>query len=126
MNDLRMQNPIDTNMNKETEAIRNDLAQLVEDARALIAVTADATGEKVVEARNRLAATLEKGKDGYGWLRDKAAEGARTADMAVRKHPYEAIAISVGVGAVLGVNYILTVTALIANAMCAASRSTLR
>jgi ElaB/YqjD/DUF883 family membrane-anchored ribosome-binding protein len=89
-------------MNKETEAIRNDLAQLVEDARALIAVTADATGEKVVEARNRLAATLEKGKEAYGWMRDKAAEGARTADVAVRKHPYEAIAIGVGVGAMLG------------------------
>jgi len=94
--------------------------------RALIAVTADATGEKVVEARNRLAATLEKGKEAYGWMRDKAAEGARAADMTVRKHPYEAIEIGVGAGAVLGVNYILTVTALIANAMWAASRSTLR
>ena len=89
-------------MNKETEAIRNDLTQLVEDARALIAVTADATGEKIVEARNRLAATLEKSKEAYGWMREKAAEGARAADMTVRKHPYEAIAISVGVGAVLG------------------------
>jgi ElaB/YqjD/DUF883 family membrane-anchored ribosome-binding protein len=89
-------------MNKETEAIRNDLAQLAADARALIAVTSDATAEKVVAARDRLAATLEKGKDVYGRMRDKATEGARTADVAVREHPYEAIAISLGVGAMLG------------------------
>ena len=89
-------------MNKETKAIRNDLVKLAEDARALIAVTADATGEKIVEARNRLAATLDKGKEAYGWVRDKATAGACAADVTVRKHPYEAIAISVGVGAVLG------------------------
>jgi len=89
-------------MNKETQAIRDDLARLAEDARALMAVTADAAGEKVVEARKRLAATLDQGKEVYGRVRDKAAEGVRTADAAVRDHPYEAIVISLGVGALIG------------------------
>jgi ElaB/YqjD/DUF883 family membrane-anchored ribosome-binding protein len=89
-------------MDKETQAIRDDLARLAEDARALMAVTADAAGEKVVEARKRLAATLDRGKEVYGRVRDKAVESARTVDTTVRDHPYEAIAISLGVGAVIG------------------------
>jgi len=46
-------------MNKETQAIDNDMGQLAEDARNLMAVTADVAGEKVVEARKRLAAALD-------------------------------------------------------------------
>lgn len=89
-------------MNKETQAIRNDVSQLADDARALMTATADVAGEKVVEARKRLAAALESGKEIYGRVRDKAVEGAKVADQTVREHPYQAIAIGVGVGALLG------------------------
>ena len=89
-------------MNKETQAISNDVSQLADDARALMAATADVAGEKVVEARKRLAAALESGKEMYGRVRDKAVAGAKVADQTVREHPYQAIAIGVGVGALLG------------------------
>ena len=89
-------------MNKETKAISNDMSQLAEDARALMAATADVAGEKVGEARKRLAAALERGKEIYGRVREKAVEGAKAADEAVHEHPYQAIAIGVGVGAMLG------------------------
>jgi ElaB/YqjD/DUF883 family membrane-anchored ribosome-binding protein len=89
-------------MTKETQAIRNDRGQLAEDARALMAATADVAGEKVSEARKRLAAALERGKEIYGRVREKAVEGAKAADEAVHEHPYQAIAIGVGVGAILG------------------------
>ena len=49
-------------MNKETQATSNDIGTLAEDARALMAATADVAGEKVGEARKRLAAALESGK----------------------------------------------------------------
>ena len=90
------------NMDKHTEAIGNDMGQLAEDARALLAATADVAGEKVGEARKRLAAALERSKEIYGRVRDKAVEGAKAADEAVHEHPYQAIAIGVGVGAILG------------------------
>ena len=45
-------------MNKQTQAISNDMGALAEDARALMAATADVAGEKVGEARKRLAAAL--------------------------------------------------------------------
>ena len=89
-------------MNKETQAISNDMGQLAEDAQALMAATADVAGEKVGEARKRLAAALERGREIYGHVREKAVEGAKAADEAVHEHPYQAIAIAVGVGAILG------------------------
>src|SRR6188768_3913309 len=89
-------------MNKQTQAIRNDLGTLAEDARALMTATADVAGEKVGEARERLAAALENGKEIYGRVREKAVEGVKVADQTVRANPYQAIAIGVGVGALVG------------------------
>ena len=59
-------------MNKETEAISNDMGRLAEDAQALMAATVDVAGEKVTEARKRLAAALERGKQG-----DPRRQGSR-------------------------------------------------
>jgi ElaB/YqjD/DUF883 family membrane-anchored ribosome-binding protein len=67
-----------------------------------MAATADVAGEKVGEARNRLAAALERGKEIAGNLRDKAVAGAKVTDQTIRENPYQAIAIGVGVGAILG------------------------
>jgi ElaB/YqjD/DUF883 family membrane-anchored ribosome-binding protein len=89
-------------MNKQTQAISNDMSQLAEDARALMAATADVAGEKVSEARKRLAAALESGKEIYGRVREKAVEGAKVADEAVHEHPYQAIGVALGVGMILG------------------------
>lgn len=89
-------------MSKETQAISHDVSQLAEDARALLAATTDVAGEKVGEARKRLAAALEQGKEIYGRVKEKAVEGAKAADQTVRANPYQAIAIGVGVGAIIG------------------------
>ena len=89
-------------MNKQTQAISNEMGHLAEDARALMAATADVAGEKVSEARQRLAAALDRGREIYGRVREQAVEGARATDEAVHEHPYQAIAIGVGVGALLG------------------------
>ena len=90
------------NMSKETQAISNDMSQLAEDARALMAATGDVAAERVSAARNRLAAALERSKEIYGRVREKAAERARATDQAVREHPYQTMALALGVGALLG------------------------
>jgi ElaB/YqjD/DUF883 family membrane-anchored ribosome-binding protein len=89
-------------MNRPTQATSNDMGSLAEDARALMAATADVAGEKVGEARKRLAAALERGKEIYGRVREKAVEGAKAADQAVHEHPYQVIGIALGVGALIG------------------------
>ena len=89
-------------MSKETQAISNDVGALAEDARALMAATADVAGEKVGEARKRLAVALEKAKEIAGRVRDKAVQGAKVADEAVHEHPYQAMAVALGVGVLIG------------------------
>ena len=88
-------------MNKQTHT-DNDLGTLAEDARALMAATADVAGEKVSEARKRLAAALDSGKEIFGRVKDKAVEGAKATDQAVHEHPYPAIGIALGVGVLIG------------------------
>ncbi len=89
-------------MDKQTQAVSDAMGTLAEDARALMAATADVAGEKVGEARKRLAAALESGQEIYGRVREKAVEGAKVADQAVHEHPYQAIGIALGVGALIG------------------------
>lgn len=83
-----------------------EMEALAEEARALIAATADIAGEKVGEARKRLTAAIERGKDLYQELyddvREKAVDTTKAADVVVREHPYQAISIGVGVGALVG------------------------
>jgi ElaB/YqjD/DUF883 family membrane-anchored ribosome-binding protein len=89
-------------MKKQTQAIGNYVGQLAEEAHALMAATAGVAEEKVEEARKRLSAALERGRKIYGVVRDREIEGARAANGAVHEHPYEAIAIGVAVGALIG------------------------
>src|ERR1700722_2737221 len=89
-------------MSKHSHSSSHDTGQLAEDAQALMAATADVAGEKVGEARKRLAAALDRAKEIAGNVRDKAVAGAKAADEAVHEHPYQAIAIGVGVGALIG------------------------
>ena len=93
-------------MNKETQAISNDIGTLADDARNLMTATADVAGEKVVEARKRLADALERGKKLYGRVRDKEVEGVNAIEVALLDHPYQAIAI--GVGSVVLLGYLLS------------------
>ncbi len=85
----------------KTEPV-NDMATLAEDARALLHATADLAGDKIQEARQRLATVLDEGRDIAERVREKAGEGAEAAEDAVLHHPYQAIAIAFGIGALLG------------------------
>lgn len=75
---------------------------LAEEARALLDATAEVGGEKVARARQRLAVVLEKARESCDHLREKTIEGARAADKTVREHPYAAIGMALGLGALAG------------------------
>lgn len=89
-------------MNKQTQAIGNDMERLAQDASVLLAATADIAGDKVGEARQRLANALDRGRKIYSVARDKALEGSHAADVAVHDNLYQTIAIGVGAGALIG------------------------
>ena len=89
-------------MKKQTSPISDNLESLAEDARALLAATADVAEDKVVEARKRLASALDTGSDAWASARDKAVEGAKVADEAIHRNPYPAMGVAFGVGALIG------------------------
>ena len=87
-------------MNKHATTTESE--HLVEDARALLAATAHVAEEKVVEARRRLTAAIDKGKETWHTVQEKAVAGAKATDQAIRDHPYHAIGVALGVGALIG------------------------
>jgi ElaB/YqjD/DUF883 family membrane-anchored ribosome-binding protein len=89
-------------MENHKTANPNDIDSLADDARALMAATADVAGEKVSEARNRLAAALESGGKILNRVKDKTVEGAKATDKVVRENPYQAMFVALGVGALIG------------------------
>ena len=89
-------------MDKQKQTVGSYMGALADDARGLMAATSDVAGEKVVDARKRLAAALERGKEVYGQVRDKAINSAKATDHAVRENPYQALGIAFGVGALIG------------------------
>jgi len=89
-------------MNTPNQSDSQAQDNLAEEAHSLMAATADIVGEKVSEARKRLAAALEGSKEIYGHAKEKAIESAKATDKVVRDNPYQSIAIAVGVGALIG------------------------
>jgi ElaB/YqjD/DUF883 family membrane-anchored ribosome-binding protein len=75
---------------------------LMEDAQALLVATAHVAEEKVVEARKRLAAAIEKGKDAWNSVQEKVIAGAKATDQVIRDNPYKALAVAAGMGAIIG------------------------
>ena len=93
-------------MKKHTMTVSTELETLAEDAKALLAATGHLAEEQVVEARKRLSSALERGKETWERVHDGTVEGVKATDEAIREHPYQAIGVAFGVGALLG--YLLT------------------
>jgi ElaB/YqjD/DUF883 family membrane-anchored ribosome-binding protein len=79
-----------------------DFQSLLEDVQALLAATAHIAEDKVVAARTRLVAALENGRDLLDDAQEAAVARAKAADKIIRDHPYHAIGVALGAGAVLG------------------------
>lgn len=87
-------------MKKHADTIEAE--HIVEDARALLAATAHVAEEKVVEARKRLAAALERGREVWNDVQEKAVAVAKATDKVIRDHPYQSIGVAFGIGALIG------------------------
>jgi ElaB/YqjD/DUF883 family membrane-anchored ribosome-binding protein len=91
-------------MKKHTasQEVAEHTEHLMADARELLAATGHVAEEKVVEARKRLAAAIERGKEAWNTVQEKAVAGAKATDEVIREHPYQAIGIAFGIGALVG------------------------
>ena len=80
-----------------------DFKVVVQDAEMLAKATAGDLGDRVREARNRLAASIEGSKVSFQRLEEKAKDGLQAGDAVIREHPYQSIGLAFGVGLLLGV-----------------------
>jgi ElaB/YqjD/DUF883 family membrane-anchored ribosome-binding protein len=78
------------------------MSTLAKDARSLISATTDVASQKFGEARQRVVETVESAKETAARFRDQTVDYAKATDEAVRQHPYRAMGIAVGVGALVG------------------------
>lgn len=85
-----------------TNKIQESGENLMEDAEALLRATADVAGEKVMEARNRLSAAIDKGKEAFEVVQQRAIAGAKATDLVIRENPYKALGIALGTGLLVG------------------------
>jgi ElaB/YqjD/DUF883 family membrane-anchored ribosome-binding protein len=87
------------------EELLQNIHQLMNEVEALIAqpgASSDEAGSKLDQLRNRLNGATEKLQDAYQNARKKITAGARQADETIRSHPYQSLAIALGVGVLLG------------------------
>jgi ElaB/YqjD/DUF883 family membrane-anchored ribosome-binding protein len=82
--------------------IKESAAALAEDAQELLAATANVAETKVIEARKRLSNALERGRETWNGVKDYTVTQAKAADEVIRDHPYHAIGVAFGLGALVG------------------------
>lgn len=87
------------------EQIAEHISRLMAEAEALLAgpiVDADRGGGRWQELRTRLGALQDKAVVAYGDARKKIVAGAKFTDTTIRSHPYESLAVALGLGLLLG------------------------
>jgi ElaB/YqjD/DUF883 family membrane-anchored ribosome-binding protein len=89
------------------KTVRNDMKTLVKDAQELFHEAAAATGEKADELRSRgmnlLDAAIVKAQNAQAVAIEKGKVVAATTDEYVQENPWRAVAISAGVGLLVGI-----------------------
>jgi len=86
------------------EPVNDHLRSLIAEAEKTMGTNfSQEAAESLSSVRERLSDIKEKVEDGVTFAREKIVAGARQADTAIRMHPYETIAIALGVGVLLGV-----------------------
>jgi ElaB/YqjD/DUF883 family membrane-anchored ribosome-binding protein len=85
------------------EEVAEHISRLMDEAEAmLVGPVSDRVADKFSDLRVRLEQLQTKAMDVYGDARQKVVAGARATDETIRSHPYESLAIALGIGVLLG------------------------
>lgn len=84
------------------KTVRNDMNSMIRDAQNLFNEAASATGERAEELRAKGLALLEAAMEKTKEMQAAAKEVAQSTDDFVHEHPWKAVAISAGLGLVVG------------------------
>lgn len=85
------------------EELVSNLRGLLAEAEKLVGDSASSyASEKMSDFYDRLHSAQERVQELYGAARDKVVDGAKETDRVIRSHPYETVAIALGIGVLLG------------------------
>jgi len=88
------------------EQLIKNIQKLMDEVEAVVAKSADAAGsglgDKLGELRDRFSSARTSVQGYYKVAKKKVIDGAEVADETIRSHPYESLAVALGVGVVLG------------------------
>jgi ElaB/YqjD/DUF883 family membrane-anchored ribosome-binding protein len=85
------------------EEVAEHISRLMDEAEAmLVGPVSDRVASKFGDLRERLEHLQTKAADAYGDARKKMVAGAKVTDETIRSHPYESLAIALGIGVLLG------------------------
>src|SRR5687768_790640 len=85
------------------EEVAEHISRLMDEAEAmLVGPVSDRVADKFSDLRARLEHLQAKAMGAYGDARQKVVASARATDETIRSHPYESLAVALGVGVLLG------------------------
>ncbi len=98
-----MKNRHDTSTAETPEQLIEHISRLMAEAEAMIAgPVAEQSPSKLADIRARLESARERMNDVYESARHNVVAGAKYTDETIRQHPYQSLAIALGVGVLLG------------------------
>ena len=95
---------------KNNQDVARTPGELLEDLKALIADTktlvaesvSERSGEALAALSERLGAAQERVTELYDDAKKKVVAGAKSTDATIREYPYQALAVALGVGVIVG------------------------
>ena len=98
-----MSNSSSSTVAESPEKLIEHISRLMDEAEAMLAgPVAEPTSSKLSEIHSRLDRAQAQLANFYEQTRRKIADGARYTDQTIRSHPYESLAVALGVGVVVG------------------------
>jgi ElaB/YqjD/DUF883 family membrane-anchored ribosome-binding protein len=92
--------------NEGPDKLIQNIQKLMDEVESLVAKSGDsanhAIGDKLTALKDRLSGATDKAREYYTTARKKVVAGAHQADETIRSHPYESLAVALGVGVLLG------------------------
>lgn len=98
-----MKNETERTRTESPEELVEHISRLMSEAEALlVGPAASAVSGKVDQMRSRFHDLQSRMSDIYGDARRRVVDGAKVTDETIRSHPYESLAVTLGVGILIG------------------------
>ena len=100
---FRNDQPEPVTIDETPEEVAEHISRLMAEAEAmLVGPVADRAADRFSDLRARFETLQHKAVDAYGDARKRVVAGAKATDETIRSHPYESLAIALGIGVLLG------------------------